>query len=138
MKRERKTQRKGGDPKNGKVEGGAAVCAERLREGREEDERGRASLHLSLFLAQAEQQRNVHVTVKANEIIFSISLSEKTAGEASQLNTGMETSTREAITIGVICVSEHCPCMCTKQNGKTSCGNECKRCEKMNVHASRS
>lgn len=67
---ERKTQQKGGDLKNSKVEGGAAVCDERLREGREEEERGRESLHLSLFLAQTELQCNVHVTVKANEIIF--------------------------------------------------------------------
>lgn len=32
-RRERETQRKGGDPEQGKVEGGAAVCDERPRGG---------------------------------------------------------------------------------------------------------
>lgn len=41
--RERETRRKGGDLEKGKVEGGAAVCDERLREGREEEEGRRVS-----------------------------------------------------------------------------------------------
>lgn len=43
-RRERETQRKGGDPEQGKVEGGAAVCDERPREGREEEGRREALL----------------------------------------------------------------------------------------------
>lgn len=74
MKTERKrdtAEGMGGDLKNGKVEGGAAVCDERLREGREEEERGGGeSLHPPLLLAQTELQCGVHVTVGANEIIF--------------------------------------------------------------------
>lgn len=53
-RREREAQRKGGDPEKGKVEGGAAVCDERLREGREEEEGRRESLHPSPRLPQFE------------------------------------------------------------------------------------
>lgn len=52
------------------MEGGAAVCDEKLRGGREEEERGRVSLPPSLFLTQSELQCDVHVTVGANEMIF--------------------------------------------------------------------
>lgn len=59
-RRERETQRKGGDLEKGKVEGGAAVCDERLREGREEDKGRRESLHPSLFLSQSELHCDRH------------------------------------------------------------------------------
>ncbi len=62
--RGRETQRKGGDLEKGKVEGGAAVCDERLwREGGGE-ERRKESLHPSLFLPQSELQCELHVRYK--------------------------------------------------------------------------
>lgn len=60
--RERERQRRGGDLEKGKVEGGAAVCDETLRERREEEEGRRESLHSSLFLPQSELQCDPHIT----------------------------------------------------------------------------
>lgn len=56
MKTERKrdtAEGMGGDLKNGKVEGGAAVCDERLREGREEEERGGGGVSPSPLIARS-------------------------------------------------------------------------------------